>query len=210
MTFSLNLSWLWQKRKRMATNRRLVDTEGDDFYVTPEWATEALLGCYSIPTNRTILEPCCGNGAISKVLERRGYSVSSSDIVNRGFGDCIDVRDITLSRGSVVTNPPYNIIDDIFPHLYRLADVELCLLLRTAFLEGGKRHERIFNLTPPTKILTFSERVSMYKNGHKGKLKGGTTCYSWFIWQKPKEQYPSRPILSWIPPGFKPKRKGRV
>lgn len=193
----------------MATNRRLVDTDGDDFYVTPEWAVEAFLDCYTIPTNRTILEPCCGNGAISKVLERQGYNVSSSDIVGRGYGAVIDCRDITISRGSLITNPPYNIIDDIFPHLYRLADVELCLLLRTAFLEGGERYDTIFRHTPPTKILTFSERVTMYKNGYKGKLKGGTTCYSWFVWQKPKERYPSRPILSWIPPGYKPNARKR-
>ena len=52
--------------------------DGVDFYQTPTWAIESLLKKESfIPP---ILEPCCGNGAISKVLEHKYHAVVSSDI----------------------------------------------------------------------------------------------------------------------------------
>ena len=38
-----------------------------------------------IPNN--ILEPCCGIGSISKILKENGYSVYSSDLIDRGYGE---------------------------------------------------------------------------------------------------------------------------
>lgn len=52
--------------------------DGVDFYQTPTWAIEKLLEVVTFEGN--ILEPCSGNGAISKVLEEHGYNVVSQDI----------------------------------------------------------------------------------------------------------------------------------
>ena len=55
-----------------------------DFYETPSWATELivdkLLNDGILNINDTITEPCSGAGAISKVLENKGFKVVSSDI----------------------------------------------------------------------------------------------------------------------------------
>jgi len=185
----------------MTTNRRVVDKVQEDFYVTPKWATEALLKVHYIPIDRTILEPCCGDGAISKVLEEHGCSVVSSDIVNRGYGNTISVYDYKVSHGVVITNPPYNDMNRMFPVLYNLADLELCLLLRLAFLEGQERYNKIFGFNAPSKIYVFSERLSMYKNGDRGNRASGTTAYAWFIWNKSVRSNSSQ--LMWIPPGNK-------
>ena len=53
------------------------DREKDDFYPTPIEATQALLDREKFTGN--VLEPACGDGAMSKVLINNGYQVISSD-----------------------------------------------------------------------------------------------------------------------------------
>ena len=82
---------------------------GEDFYATPAWVTEALLR--HIHFRGPIWEPCCGDGAMSTVLGRRGYTVVSTDIAARGFGtpgvDFLACRTVPKGCRSIVTNPPY-------------------------------------------------------------------------------------------------------
>ena len=48
-----------------------------DFYATPPIAVESLLQVESF--SGKILEPCCGNGAVSKVLIEHGYDHDQED-----------------------------------------------------------------------------------------------------------------------------------
>ena len=58
--------------------------EGQDFYATPAWVTEALL--QHVRLRGSVWEPCCGDGAMSKVLAEHGHQVVSTDLMERGFG----------------------------------------------------------------------------------------------------------------------------
>lgn len=83
--------------------------DGIDFYSTPEWATEELLKKEKF--EGLILEPCSGSGAISKVLERTGYEVISSDLREDegvyGYGG-IDLFEIENTEAkNIISNPPY-------------------------------------------------------------------------------------------------------
>jgi len=49
-----------------------------DFYASPPIAVEKLLEVEKF--GNVILEPCCGNGVISKVLESNNYKVISRDL----------------------------------------------------------------------------------------------------------------------------------
>ena len=60
------------------------DREVHDFYATPDWVTEALLR--HVRFRGRVWEPCCGTGAITTVLQRHGYDVTSTDIADYGFG----------------------------------------------------------------------------------------------------------------------------
>src|SRR3954449_2785462 len=86
-----------------------------NFYPTPAWVTEALLETLRrwrirIPKGR-IWEPCCGDGAMARVLEDHGYSVVATDLVDRGYGE--GGRDFLMESRlpdgvtAIVTNPPY-------------------------------------------------------------------------------------------------------
>ena len=59
------------------------DRKENDFYPTPKWATEQLLKYEKFDGD--IWEPACGDGAISEVLKEHGYTVTSSDIIDRGY-----------------------------------------------------------------------------------------------------------------------------
>jgi hypothetical protein len=91
---------------------RIVAT-GPDFYPTPAWATHAL--CEHETFEGAIWEPCCGDGAMSRVLKARGYSVVSTDLHDRGYGlpdmDFLkaDVEDVP----NIVTNPPFGIAEAV-------------------------------------------------------------------------------------------------
>jgi hypothetical protein len=60
------------------------DREKDDFYPTPSAATQVLLDRQKFTGN--VLEPACGDGAMSKVMIVNGYEVHSSDLFDRGYG----------------------------------------------------------------------------------------------------------------------------
>jgi hypothetical protein len=187
----------------MATNRRLVDFDGADFYPTPEWATMALLDF--VPLHGSIIEPCCGDGAISKVIERRNNtSVVSSDLFDRGYGSVRNAFTIEEPIDNLVTNPPFALAEELILHFQPLVKKRMVFLLRTAFLESARRHRSIFSKFPPQEMLVFSERLSMYPAGQRGVKGGGTTSYAWFIWDM-SHDVQATTIVKWIPPGYKPR-----
>ena len=90
----------------MPTNRRTVVKTDLEFYKTPAWGTKALL--YYEGFQGFIAEPCCGDGAIAKVLVKEGYKVRASDISDRGYGDVSDYLTFRGINHNVITNPPYD------------------------------------------------------------------------------------------------------
>lgn len=186
----------------MVSNRRLVTAEGPDFYPTPEWGTQALLNHVSF--HGPIMEPCCGDGAMVNVLKQTGQPIIASDIVDRGFGAVMDFLDVQEPIANIVTNPPFNVAEPLLTHALSLASQKVCFLLRTAFLESRRRYGSFYQLTPPSKLLVFTERLSMYPKGHDVNG-GGTTSYAWFIWDKQDESGITK--IEWIAPGLKPGRR---
>lgn len=180
----------------MKGNRREINKEGPDYYPTPAWATRGLL--YFEKFNGYILEPCCGEGHIVKELVKNNYHVFGSDLYQYGDNDILDVFDINTEVDNIITNPPYNIASDVFYHLYPLIINKICFLVRMSFLESKKRYN-LFQSFSPSKILIFTERLSMSPAGIKIEG-GGTVSYCWIIWDK-KNKNPT--IIQWIPPGFK-------
>ena len=184
----------------MVSNRRLVDEGGPDFYPTPAWGTKALLRYVSF--DGSILEPCCGTGDMADVLKAAGHNVVASDLHDRGYGAVRDFFEVHERFPNIVTNPPFNIAEDILAHALTLADSKVCLLLRTAFLEGRRRYEGIYRDTPPSRLIVFSQRLSMYPAGAVVDG-GGTTSYSWFVWDAADTSRQTK--ITWIEPGMKPR-----
>src|SRR5258708_660223 len=85
------------------------DRQQNDFYPTPDWVTQALLK--HVTLRAPVWEPCCGDGAMARVLERAGHKVVAKDLVDRGFGrggvDFFECTSFPVGCRTMVTNPPY-------------------------------------------------------------------------------------------------------
>ena len=71
-----------------ASNHTEADRQRGDYYATEPKATEWL--CKLEQFEGQILEPSCGEGHMSRVLEAAGYDVESRDLVDRGYGEVAD------------------------------------------------------------------------------------------------------------------------
>ena len=176
----------------------LANREKDDFYPTPPEMTEALLSVEQFRDE--ILEPACGDGAISRVLESHGYSVTSTDLVYRGYGE--GGRDfLEEQHGSVpniITNPPFTLVEEFIENAVSRANRKVAILGRLGLLEGQGRR-KIWDATPPARVWVFSRRIACVKPGDpeygsKGG-KGGMIAYAWYVWDR---SHVGRPQLGWI------------
>lgn len=104
----------------MSSANRGAIRHQDDLYETPHWLVEALvprlkrLFEYQGITAPRILEPCCGNGRVSRVLRHHfpNACIVTSDIQEYPELDqVIDFRDMEAFRGEkfdlVMSNPPF-------------------------------------------------------------------------------------------------------
>lgn len=66
-----------------ASNHSIGDRQKEDFYATEPKATRLLLEKETF-TNE-VWEPCCGKGHMSEVLKEYGYSVRSTDLIDRFY-----------------------------------------------------------------------------------------------------------------------------
>lgn len=178
-----------------ASNHSLSERAHRDFYATPPEATEELLRLETF--SRKILEPCCGMGHISKVLEAHGYEVDSRDIEDRGYGkggmDFLKCSDKNMPV-SIITNPPYSLAQefveksmDVVAEGYKVA-----MFLKLTFLEGKSRKE-MFKRYPPKYVYVSSSRLTCGKNG----IEWMPSCiaYAWYVVEK---GFRGEPILRWF------------
>ena len=126
-----------------------------DFYETPSWATELiidrLLEDGVLLQGEDILEPCCGAGAISRVLEDKGFKVYSSDIQEEDFVygkkgyDVYKLPDNLCN--TVITNPPYNMMtkNNMLEQFLRISKNKVILLLNIYYLSSSERYEMLKN-----------------------------------------------------------------
>lgn len=185
----------------MAQRHEAADSA--DFFPTPWWATRAL--CEWLigrgANLRTCWEPACGQGDMVKPLREYFGAVCASDVIDYGFPDAI-VHDFVNNDPAtdadfIITNPPFNLAAEFALKALSIADVGVCLFVRTAFLEGANRHRTLFSVRPPAFVLQFVERVPL----QKGRLnpKGSTaTAYCWIVWANPEHETETR--FEWIAP----------
>jgi hypothetical protein len=164
-----------------------------DFYRTPSGVTLALLGVESFDNN--IWEPACGDGAISEVLKSKGYTVISSDIIDRGYGECgKNFFSFTEAKTpTIITNPPFKLAEDFIKHAQRIGVKKIALLLKLAFLEGKSR-SRLLERSGLSRIWVFRGRITFTRNGEKQRG-SGMIAFGWFVWDN---TYKGAPQVGWV------------
>lgn len=176
-------------RAAVGTDSATKAERGHNLYETPGEAMRALLSIMRF--SKTVWEPACGKGAISRELEAAGYEVILSDLVDYGTtsgdGECQEVGDFLLTgrRGGecggitgpwlgalaapegvdIVTNPPYGEnLNAFVAHALRVhRPRKMALLLNLNFMCGTESADRNFALddNPPATIWVFARRLPM-------------------------------------------------
>lgn len=169
----------------------------NDFYATPEIATEALMKVEKF--NGKIWECACGNGMMSEVLKKYNLIVSS-DLIYRGYGTGgIDFLKIKNKKyDNIITNPPFDLFLEFLEVALKIATKKVALFGKLQALEGQKR--ATFLQTSPLKtVYVFKKRINPLRNGfavdENGKPWASTMAFAWYVWER---EYIGSPIIKWI------------
>ena len=178
-----------------ASNHCDNEREQNDFYATNPKAIDELLKVTTLSKN--LWEPACGLGHLSKRLEELGYTVKSTDLIDRGYGignvdflKCNEIFD-----GDIITNPPYKYAQQFVEHALKLLKPghKVFMYLKLSFLEGKSRR-KLFDTKQLRAVYVMSSRMECLKNGI-GKFGSGAVAYAWFEFEK---DYNKDPIIKWI------------
>ena len=180
----------------------MADRREKDFYPTPRWVVDVLLDNYQLKPG-WILEPCAGSGVICKALrEHDGWDgslyaveireeeretlreycddVLIGDFLHTGINDF--EYPMPCTPGTIITNPPFSIAQNIIEHCFELANerTEIIMLLRLGWLETQKR-QNFWRKHPNISLITLMERPSFTGDGTD------FAAYGWFIWSSRKQ-----------------------
>ena len=180
----------------------------NDFYATDPKTVDLFLdSCRDITDGfnfgalNTIWECACGNGNISKELEKYfpKSEIISSDLVYRGYGKGgVDFLKSKDNADLIITNPPFSLMNEFITHGLKQTKRYLVLFGKIQTLETVERAE-ILQKSPLRYVYVHSKRQATWKDGKSldpnGKKWATTMCLAWFVWDK---QYKGEPIVRWI------------
>ena len=182
-----------------ASNHSDSKRQSHDFYATEPKAAQLLLCEEAFAP--VIWECACGQGHLSKVFENAGYSVLSTDLVYRGFGELEPVDFLLLREGAsfdgdIITNPPYKYALEFVQQALHVVNLghKVAMFLKLTFLEGRKRKD-FFSRYPPKTVYVFASRILCARNGDFEKYKSSAIAYAWFVWVK---GYQGDTVIKWI------------
>lgn len=181
-----------------ASNHTEEEREQNDFYATEPKALELLLEMEKFSHN--VWECACGKGHLSEVLRGGGYEVTSTDLINRGYGvSGIDFLKTEKNDKDIVTNPPYKYAAEFVEHALDISEngTKVAMFLKLTFLEG-KARKKLFEKYPPKVVYVSSSRLQCAKNGDfekYGKGVGTAVAYAWYVWEK---GYTGDTIIKWF------------
>jgi hypothetical protein len=156
--------------------------QAEDFYATPEWVTRCLLRHTDFAG--PVWEPCCGDGAIARVVESTGRRVVASDLDDYGFGtpgvDFFAAREFPPGCRALVTNPPYgdggparrttNVSLAMLRFVRHALDLtatangQLALLVRFQWI-AGKRAAELITSGPLDTVIALTKRIQWFDRG---------------------------------------------
>lgn len=157
----------------------------DDFYATPAWCTEALIqAAPAIGSCGSVLDPCCGDGAILDVFSTKTYGIE----INEGRaatamlkGHAVRQDDALAANwptaDAIITNPPFFLAMEFLQKAIARAwetEAYVAFLLRLNWLGSKKRKE--FHQKHPADLYIMSRRPSFI---------GGATDsieYAWYTY----------------------------
>jgi hypothetical protein len=210
-----------QNRSSAVMAQRAEPHDSLDDFPTQPWGVRALLE-HVIATwlpfdadrkvAMTCWEPASNRGYMSKALKEYFRIVRTSDVFDYSCDPLtVDVQDsvcdflieglesdVLKKNGArwVISNPPFRLAEEFIARALRVRDVRgVAMLVRTGFLEGVGRYERLYRPRPPSVVAHFTERLPLVR-GRVDPVVSTATAYCWLVWMP---GVPPQPPL-WIPP----------
>lgn len=171
----------------------------NDYYATHPDSTKAFLDVWKI--EYPALEPSCGEGHISKLLDLE--MTDSFDLVDRGFGktgfDFLKT-DFDEKYNTVITNPPFKLFKEFAEKALKVTKKHVIMFGKLQALEGFERSK--FLMESPLKyVYVFRKRQQPLRNGTEideltgKKMNSSTMAFAWFVWET---GYEGEPIIRWL------------
>lgn len=167
--------------KAYANRKKEADRPENDFYPTPKCLTWELIKTGQLEGCKSILEPCCGQYAISRELENAGFEVTSRDII---YGNDFLLDDYSNEHfDCIVTNPPFSKFDDILRKAKSVAD-KVCIIGRVNYFGAHSRNES--HLWEGLEYVYVFDRQVDYTSEFRddGKVKCGCLVTCWMIFNR--------------------------
>lgn len=169
----------------------------NDFYATNPISVKAIIETGEI--EYPAIEPACGQGHISKLLNG---DVDSFDLIDRGFGiGGVDFLTNNFNRNyrTVITNPPFSLFEDFVRKALEISESKVIMFGKLQALEGQKRATYLQS-TPLKTVYVFKKRQQPLRNGIAndeitGKKMSSTMAFAWFVWEI---GYKGLPQIKWL------------
>jgi hypothetical protein len=187
--------------------------QAEDFYATPEWVTRCLLRHTDF--EGPVWEPCCGDGAIARVVESTGRRVVASDLDDYGFGtagvDFFAAHEFPPGCRALVTNPPYgdggpprrttNVSLAMLRFVRHALDLtakangQLALLVRFQWI-AGKRAAELITSGPLDTVIALTKRIQWFDRGELTTTGQHHHCWIVFDYRRDLLSPPPRIIFA--------------
>ena len=183
--------------KAYANRKPVSERPESDFYPTPGFLTEALLksaeftgiigtlkrSYYKSTGKPCILEPACGDGAVTKVLQKH---LGFCDIINHDIRtDGVDFLTYTPEKeiDIVITNPPFSLFDEFVKKAKETAPVVIFIGKVNFFGAYNRHRDGVWdNLRD---VMIFNRQVDYRTESRDdGKFYCGNLVTGWFIWHR--------------------------
>ena len=197
----MNKDWTWSSKAiytcHWASNHSEWEREENDYYATDPKTIDDLVGRVDFQ-DKHIWECACGEGHLSKRLEKHWLLVKSTDLIERWYWvGWLDFLKCTAPIDChIITNPPYKIAKDFIEHSLNIIPEwnKVAMFLKLTFLEWMARN-KFFKAHPPKTVFVYSKRQMCAKNWEFEKYKSNAVAYCWFVWEK---WFTWKPNIEWI------------
>ena len=145
-----------------------------------DWIVPCLLRFVAL--RDIVWEPAAGRGCMSDELERAGYHVIKTDIAPRrhDIEESDFLMNTALFDGTIITNPPYDGIDEFVEHALLLTAKggQVCILARSEWAQAAKRRNLIHANPLFVGEIALTKRPRWFADGDSSPRH----YFSWFVW----------------------------
>lgn len=158
------------------------------------WTVHAIL--HSEILTPRVVDPCCGDGIMSKIAKEHGHKVHAFDKHDWGHGECeVDYLQGTPARieklvadATIFANPPFSKARDFVERSMQLNARKIVCFQRFSWWESGGRLEW-WGERPPNRIYVCADRATCWlitvppeeRVDANGRPKSTPTAHAYFV-----------------------------